>query len=166
MSSAFLTLGGNVAPRQQYLRKALQALQEITIITSIAPLYESEAYGERDQPAFLNSAVLLQTDASPRELLAILKEIEAKIGRKQRYRWGPREIDLDIIFYDQQIVSEHALQIPHPDFRNRRFVLQPLVDLNPDFSAPDTHQTLQQLLDACPDQSQLRLINANWYTAS
>lgn len=158
----FIALGSNVEPRQLFLIQAIDRLKTIGNIVKIAPLYESEAYGETEQQAFLNSAILLETALTPQALLASLKRIEKILGRQKRYRWGPREIDLDIIFYDQQIVSQNDLEIPHPDYRNRRFVLQPLVDLNAHFVAPDSKKTLFQLLKECHDETRIQQLKLEW----
>lgn len=162
MTAAYLALGSNLEPRELYLSRAISRLKALGNIQKIAPLYQSEPYGVTDQPQFLNSAVLLETELSPRELLHALKKIEQDLGRRKRRRWGPREIDIDIIFYGDKIIRESDLHIPHDDYRNRRFVLQPLRDLRPELTAPDTHETLRQLLKDCPDKSRLTLIKKLW----
>ncbi|MEZ4747908.1 MAG: 2-amino-4-hydroxy-6-hydroxymethyldihydropteridine diphosphokinase [Calditrichia bacterium] len=164
MSRAFLALGSNVPPRLTFLRRAIAKIREIGEIQHIAALYESEPFGVRQQPGFLNSAIDIETQLSPEDLLKAVKSIEEKTGRKQRFRWGPREIDIDIIFYGQQLVNLPDLQIPHPDYRQRRFVLQPLCDIAADVVAPDARQTLHQLLENCPDTALLRHLQTNWTT--
>jgi 2-amino-4-hydroxy-6-hydroxymethyldihydropteridine diphosphokinase len=162
MIPVYLALGSNIEPREIYLSQAVKQLKMLGKIKKIAPLYESEPYGVADQPSFLNTAVLLETDISPLDLLRALKSIEHKLGRRNRYRWGPREIDIDIIFYGEKIIREKDLHIPHYDYQNRCFVLQPLMDLQPDFEAPDIHRPLSELYQDCPDNSQLKLLKKVW----
>ncbi len=165
MKQVFLALGSNIAPRQKFISQTIQALGELGIVERISPLYESLAYGESGQANFINCALIFRTNLMPAELLNTLKKIEIKMGRKKRYRWGPREIDIDIIFFEQQIVEQPGLIIPHADYQNRRFVLQPLADVAPDFIAPDTGLSLQLALQKCPDASPLILIESNYSAA-
>jgi len=163
MADAFIALGSNLGNRLHHLIASVDLLRSTEKIISIAPLYESSAYGYTEQPMFLNSAIMLQTTAEPLVLLERLKEIEKQVGRKQRIRWGPREIDLDIVFYDQLIMRNDRLTIPHPDFQNRRFVLQPLTDMAPGFISPLHQKTLLQLLNVCTDTTKLILTSTEWY---
>lgn len=164
MSAVYIALGSNLEPREYYLRQAVGQLGKLGKIMKVSRLYESDPYGVTEQPAFLNSALILKTGLPPRQLLPALKAIEQQVGRRKRQRWGPREIDLDIIFYGDLVVREENLHIPHYDYRNRRFVLQPLAELEPNFIAPDTGQPLQQALQECPDQTRLRLYKTDWAT--
>lgn len=162
MSAAYIALGSNLEPREYYMRQAVRRLGKLGKILKIGRLYESDPYGVTEQPAFLNSALILETALPPRELLPALKAIEQRLGRRKRQRWGPREIDLDIIFYGDMVVREENLHIPHDDYRNRRFVLQPLAELEPDFVAPGSGRTLRQALQDCPDQTRLKLYKTDW----
>lgn len=164
MVTVYLALGSNLGERQAYMQRAVQEMAALGCTERIAPLYESAPYGERAQPAFLNSALGLATSLTPQALLNGLKTIEQKLGRKARRRWGPREIDLDIIFFGQEMVQEAGLTIPHYDYRRRRFVLQPLADIAPDFIAPDTRLPLWRLLADCPDTTPLKPLQNNWMT--
>jgi len=157
---AFLALGSNVAPRQKFLASAIQSLGDLGVVARLSPLYESRAYGERDQADFLNCALIFRTGLTPDDLLSGLKAIEKKLGRKKRYRWGPREIDIDVIFFEREMIDRPGLKIPHADYQNRRFVLQPLADIAPDFIAPDSGFSLQTALQKCPDASPLILISS------
>lgn len=165
MKRAFLALGSNVAPRQKFLANAIQSLNDLGVVERISPLYESQAYGESNQANFLNGALILRTGLTPVDLLSGVKKIEKKLGRKERYRWGPREIDIDIIFFEREMIDQPGLKIPHADYQNRRFVLQPLVDIAPDFIAPDSGFSLQATLQKCPDASPLILIESNYSAA-
>ncbi len=155
MNLVYLALGANIAPRIDYLLLAVQKLSSLGKGMHCAPLYKSEPYGVADQPWFLNTAAALHTKLSPAALLEAVKEIEQAVGRIPRYRWGPREIDIDILLFNQEIYRDPALQIPHADLPNRRFVLQPLVDLNPNLWTPGIEKNVAELLAECPDQSRL-----------
>lgn len=163
MIPVFIALGSNIEPRLQYLSSAIDQLQTLGKVKKIAPLYRSSAYGVKEQSYFLNSACILSTNFLPLDLLKALKDIEGKIGRKERFHWGPREIDLDIIFYSNETVEEEELVIPHPDYKNRRFVLQPLADMEADYSPPGETKNLSQLLDECQDKTHIKLETKNWY---
>ena len=119
MADVYIALGSNIGDRKRHLLKAINKIHSIGEIISIAPLYLSSAYGFFEQPDFYNSIVLLKTKLEPLKLLNKLKLIEVEVGRKNRIRWGPREIDLDIIFYNQEIIETNELTVPHPDFKNQ-----------------------------------------------
>ncbi len=163
MSETYLALGSNLGDRKQYLVNAVNYLKSIGVLLLNAGLYETGAYGFTEQPAFLNSALLLDTHLNPLDLLNQLKNIENMTGRKQRHRWGPREIDLDIIFYENQVIQTRELTIPHPDFQNRRFVLQPLMDIAPNFISPAQNKTVSQLFKDCRDSTRVQRIAKEWY---
>lgn len=163
MKPVFIALGSNIEPRLQYLSSAIDQLQALGTVKKIAPLYRSSAYGVKEQSYFLNSACLLNTNFLPLDLLKALKDIERKIGRKERFHWGPREIDLDIIFYNNETVEKEELVIPHPDYKNRRFVLQPLADMEAEYSPPGETRNLSRLLLECPDSTHIKLETKNWY---
>jgi 2-amino-4-hydroxy-6-hydroxymethyldihydropteridine diphosphokinase len=163
MTPAFIALGSNVEPRLNYLTAAIHRLQALGKIIAIAPLYRSSAYGVEDQADFLNSACILNTNFLALDLLNSLKDIEEKLGRKKRFRWGPREIDLDIIFYDKQVIEKDKLVIPHQDYKNRIFVIKPLCDLDANFIPPGEDKNLAQLLAECTDKTQIKLEAENWW---
>lgn len=163
MIPVYIALGCNVEPRLKYLTSAIDLLQALGTITKIASLYRSSAYGVEDQPDFFNSACLLNTNFLPLDLLKALKDIEKKAGRKERFHWGPREIDLDIIFYNNKIINEKELIVPHSDYKNRRFVLQPLAEIAEDFISPGESKNLHELLQECPDKTHINLEIRNWY---
>jgi 2-amino-4-hydroxy-6-hydroxymethyldihydropteridine diphosphokinase len=162
MNRVYLALGSNLAPRLTHLSRAIHALNDIGKIEKIGGVYESAPIDGSLQPRFLNSAVLLQTPLSAAALLSAVKNIETMIGRMARYVWGPREIDIDIIFYNDHNVKSNGLQIPHYAYAQRRFVLQPLCDLAPDFKPPDRQESLSELLAACPDKNLLTQILISW----
>jgi 2-amino-4-hydroxy-6-hydroxymethyldihydropteridine diphosphokinase len=163
MAKVCIALGSNLGDRRENFIRALKKFITFGKILSIAPLYRSEAYGYKEQPDFFNSVVILETELKPKILLDKLKEIEKTIGRKQRRRWGPREIDLDIIFYDREVMESKKLTVPHPDFHNRKFVLKPLVDVAPDYLPPLHTLKIWQILEECKDNTNVVMIEKNWY---
>lgn len=162
MTRVFLALGSNIEPRLDYLQSAVARLGNTGIVHKIAPLYGSKPSGYEEQADFYNSACIFETDVTPTNLLRSVKEIEKASGRTERFRWGPREIDIDIIFYGDLILREKELCIPHKEYLKRRFVMQPLVDLAEGFVPPGESTTLKQLLQNCPDKSELELIMSEW----
>lgn len=150
MAIVYLALGSNIGDSQDYLCKTQALLLPLLSAAVSAPLYVSKAVGFKDQADFLNTVVRGQTTLSPEELLAAVKLIEQKIGRIERFRWGPREIDIDIIFYDSLIMHKDNLVLPHPRLAEREFVLRPLCDLCKDFIDPQSKQMVQTLLAKLP----------------
>jgi len=146
VEKVFLGIGSNVGERIVYIKKAVNLLSEILNDIQTAHLYLSKAVGFEDQPDFVNTVVSGYTYLSPCELLKKIKEIEKKVGRIERFRWGPREIDIDILFYGNNIIEEENLIIPHPRIQERDFVLKPLSDLDPDFIHPVLKKTVKELL--------------------
>jgi 2-amino-4-hydroxy-6-hydroxymethyldihydropteridine diphosphokinase len=152
MSPVYLLIGGNMGDRMEYLQLATNAIhQQAGRIISRSAIYETEAWGLTNQDKFLNQALCIETLLSPKELLQILLQIEQDLGRKRETRYGPRIIDIDILFYGQEIISEPHLKIPHPEIQNRRFALQCLDDIAPEFRHPVLHKTIAQLLAECAD---------------
>ena len=141
VTPVLVALGSNVGDRVGHIQAAIALLRKGMNIQGISPLYRTAPMYVTDQPEFLNGALLAETDFSPRDLLKLLKETEAEVGRMTRDRNGPREIDLDLIAYGAAAYlfgDDHRtiLQIPHPKTAERRFVLQPLNDIAPDFLLP------------------------------
>ncbi|MBC5815369.1 MAG: 2-amino-4-hydroxy-6-hydroxymethyldihydropteridine diphosphokinase [Candidatus Eremiobacteraeota bacterium] len=130
MHSAAIAIGSNLGNPAQNVRKAISALRGVGDLTAVSRLYRSEPWGEENQPQFINAVVLISTTLEPRELLTALQEIEREMGRTPTYKWGPRIIDLDIVYYDDISVDEPDLKIPHPHFRERSFVLVPLAEID------------------------------------
>jgi 2-amino-4-hydroxy-6-hydroxymethyldihydropteridine diphosphokinase len=148
MNPVYLSLGTNLGDRFANLQRAVEHLQKHLTVTAVSPVYATEAWGVTDQPSFLNACVAALTELSPRELLNVIKEIEREMGRTPTRHWGPRLIDIDIIFYSHQVVSEPDLTIPHPHVAERAFVLAPLADIIPNFVHPLTGESVQAMLDA------------------
>jgi len=152
MPIIYLALGTNLGHRRQNLQDALQQLPPTVTITTISRLYETKAAYVEDQPDFLNMVLKGQTELSPAMLLAYLKTLEIKIGRQKTFRYGPRQLDLDILFYDDVVLDTPGLQIPHPRLAERGFVLHPLHDVASDFQHPILGKTIQQLVGELPSE--------------
>ena len=149
----YLALGTNLGDRQQNLKQALQKLPPQITVLNTSRLYETAPAYVIDQPAFLNMALKGQTNLSPEELLIYLKHIEDEMGRQQTIRYGPRIIDLDILFFDDWVLNTPDLQIPHPRLAERGFVLYPLADIAANLVHPVYHKTVKELLDALPEDA-------------
>lgn len=136
---AYLGLGVNLGDRAAALRGAIKRLASTPdlAVKRIASWVESEPVGPADQPTYLNTVVEVQTSLTPHELLTVARTIERKLGRRQRQRWGPREMDIDLLLYGDDVVGTNDLVVPHPELWNRLFVVRPLAELRPDLSSPN-----------------------------
>ena len=143
----FLGLGSNVGNKKQNLEKAIKKMGEKISMISVSKFYETEPWGYKDQDKFLNVAVSGKTKLTPMQLLNFVEQIEKEIGRIKRFKWGPREIDVDILFYDDFIYKNKFITIPHPFIQEREFVLKPLMDLDPNFVHPVFKKTVRQLCE-------------------
>lgn len=148
-AQAIIALGSNIPPREASLRTALERVDQLplTAVVGCSRLYETAPVGGPPQGLFLNAAALIETSLLPAELLDRLLRIEKKQGRRRTVQNGPRTIDLDIIFYNDLIVDEPGLSIPHPRFDERGFVLQPLADIIPRFIDPRSKEKVSDLLE-------------------
>ena len=134
---AAIGLGSNLGDRARHIGDAVAALADIGSLVRVSSLYETAPVGGPRQGRYLNSVVLVDTDLSPEELLQRCLEIERGHGRERRERWGPRTLDLDVLLYGDLAVSGDSLTIPHPRMTQRRFVLEPLLEVWPDAALPD-----------------------------
>lgn len=148
--TAYLGLGSNLGDREDNLRRALSLLGERGEVTSISSVYETEPWGYAEQPSFLNMACGFRTNLSPRELLALAQDVEARLGRVPTVRYGPRTMDVDILLYGDLVVDTTALQIPHPGIPERAFVLAPLAEIAPDAEHPVLRRTIGAMLEDAP----------------
>ncbi|MBI5573214.1 MAG: 2-amino-4-hydroxy-6-hydroxymethyldihydropteridine diphosphokinase [Elusimicrobia bacterium] len=137
MMTIFLGLGSNKGDRKKNILKAIKLLKKSgQKVLRLSELRETKPYGYKKQKKFLNAVAKLKTKLLPSELLELCKKIEKKIGRTKSFRWGPREIDVDILFYGKKVIKNKKLTIPHSDLHNRNFILIPLVEIAPNFVHP------------------------------
>jgi 2-amino-4-hydroxy-6-hydroxymethyldihydropteridine diphosphokinase len=125
----FLSLGSNLGDRRAYLRDAVESLPDVV---AVSPVYETDPVGGPEQSAYLNVVVELETDLEPNDLLSVCHRIESAANRVRDERWGPRTLDIDIVWMDGVRIDDERLTIPHPRWKDRRFVLLPMRDLAPD----------------------------------
>ncbi len=142
----YLALGSNLGDRLANLQHAAASLPPQVTVLRASSVYETEPWGYRDQPAFLNQVLEVRTDLAPNALLWHLKRIEQKLGRRPTFRYGPRLVDLDILFYGDQVIDLPGLAVPHPRLAERAFVLVPLAELAPALRHPITGLTIQEML--------------------
>lgn len=156
-TEVFLGLGSNVGNRVKYLNTAIEALHQINEIDMVArsKFYVAPPWGNTEQRAFVNAVVKVTTSLTPRMLLETIKNIEQKIGRTSCEKWGPREIDIDILLYGEESVESPDLRIPHEHLSTRAFVLVPLLELAPDLMHPEKGITLRDLLDRLPETTKI-----------
>lgn len=156
MVVVFLGLGTNLGSRAENLTAAREQLAARLRVLRASSVYETEPWGFREQPAFLNQVVQAETDLSPARLLRYLKRLEKQLGRTKSFRYGPRLIDIDILFYAQSVINTRRLQIPHPRLPERAFVLVPLAEIAPEFVHPVLRRTVSELLLDCPDKESVK----------
>jgi 2-amino-4-hydroxy-6-hydroxymethyldihydropteridine diphosphokinase len=154
--TVYLALGANLGDREQNLRAALAQIRVFVNITRVSSVYETEPWGVRDQPWFLNLICTGTTTLSPVDVLRRAKKIENEMGRAEGIRFGPRPIDIDILFYDRLIELSPALTIPHPRLHERAFVLVPLAEIAPDLVHPRFRVTIRALLDRLESNEEVR----------
>ena len=141
----YLSLGSNIGNRRKNLELAVKELENNNIkLIKLSSLYETKPVGPK-QRNFYNIAGNFITDFNPQDLLKVIKDIEKKLGRKKTYHWGPRIIDIDILFYGTQIIKSDNLIIPHKEIQNREFVLVPLKEISPEFVHPVYKKTITML---------------------
>jgi 2-amino-4-hydroxy-6-hydroxymethyldihydropteridine diphosphokinase len=151
-----LSLGSNLGNRYIYL---LQAIASIDVLfntkSTVAPFYETPPWGDTHQSSFINTAIVLYTDISASQCLVLLQSIEKSIGRTKTRKWGPRCIDIDIIFYNTETLEIKDLNIPHLRMHERAFVIKPITDLSPNFIHPTLKKTMLHLLSEIEDDTTL-----------
>lgn len=152
MNNVFLLLGSNLGDRKLSLQQALMHIAyDVGPTGRISSIYETQSWGKTDEPDYLNMVVELETDLSAHTILTKILAIEQVMGRKREEKWGSRIIDIDILYYNQDIISEPGLSVPHPELHKRRFTLEPLAEIAPDFTHPALKKSNLQLKNELKD---------------
>jgi 2-amino-4-hydroxy-6-hydroxymethyldihydropteridine diphosphokinase len=152
MNKTYLLLGSNMGNSQQQLSMAIKNItRQVGKVTRKSKLYVTAAWGNSNQPDFLNQVIIVETKLTALQVIEVILNIEIKMGRVRTTKNAPRIIDIDILFFNKEIIAEENLDVPHPQIQNRRFVLIPLNELSPNFKHPVLNKTMHQLLKICPD---------------
>lgn len=151
-------LGGNKGDRKILLRRAVAALRGHFEVLRVSEIYETAAWGGVAKGDFLNQLAIISTEKSPEEVLGIIQGIEADLGRTREEPWGDRTMDIDIVYFGEQVIDTPQLKIPHPFIAQRKFVLVPLAALLPEKTHPVSGKSSREMLEACQDGSEVR-----WY---
>lgn len=155
------SLGSNVGNRSDFLNQGICKLDKIfneNLFFLQSKVFETEPWGMENQPGFLNQIIIVESgNWAPREVLEKCLEIEKELGRVRMEKWGPRTLDIDILFFDNKIVNELDLVIPHPEIQNRRFILAPLASIDPQFIHPILNKSILQLLEECTDPLSVKI---------
>lgn len=158
-SGIFLLLGSNEGDRMSHLERAADAIVQLPVsVIRKSQIYQTAAWGLEDQPDFYNQVLQVNTELDPFELLSRLQQIEQGLGRVRTQKWGPRIIDIDILLYNDEIINESRLQIPHPGIPSRRFTLVPLNEIAPKLFHPKEKKTIERLLKECQDTLGVTLV--------
>jgi 2-amino-4-hydroxy-6-hydroxymethyldihydropteridine diphosphokinase len=153
MHKIFLALGSNVGNKKDNIQNAIKLLKDYVYNVEIAPFYISKAVGYEAQDDFVNTVIKGYTQLDPFELLKVVKNIEKEVGRIYRFHWGPREIDIDILFFDEVVINTENLKIPHPRLHERDFVLLPLKDLDENLIHPILNKSVKDLVKELKEKS-------------
>jgi 2-amino-4-hydroxy-6-hydroxymethyldihydropteridine diphosphokinase len=154
MDRVFLQSGSNLGDRKGYLEFAIRELRNNSTISRVSSIYESDAWGFKSKSAFLNQCIEINTHLKPLELLNFIKETELKAGRKtESENYKDRELDIDILFYGDEIILTKNLEIPHPRLHLRAFTLKPMAEIAPEFIHPVFKESIEELFRKCPDKS-------------
>ena len=171
MVEVYISLGSNLGDREAFIRSSLEALRGLpdSEVRKVSSLYETAPVGRTDQPRFLNAVVEMRTGLQMRELWEYMQRIERELGRMRGERWGPRRMDLDLILYGDRVVVEEDLVVPHPRYRERAFVLVPLLEIEPGLMDPVSGRGVREFLEEqCAGQevtlylSKERLVIGDW----
>jgi 2-amino-4-hydroxy-6-hydroxymethyldihydropteridine diphosphokinase len=166
MTAAHIALGTNLGDRAYNLRTALELLAQTAdiSITAVSAIYETAPVGGPEQAPYLNACAALSTELPPTSLLLMMLDIEEKMGRVRKVRWGPRIIDLDLLLYGEIMMNTPLLELPHPRMSERDFVLIPLADIAPDLNIPGLNRTVAMILASRPDNEDVKLfLPTGWF---
>ncbi|MGP4078166.1 2-amino-4-hydroxy-6-hydroxymethyldihydropteridine diphosphokinase [Halobacillus sp. K22] len=152
MNTAYIALGSNISKREEFLKNAVESIEDhpdITVVLKSA-VYETAPVGYTDQNDFLNMVIQIETSLPPLQLLDHCQSIEKELGRKRVVKWGPRTIDLDILLYNQENMNAERLILPHPHMQERAFVMVPLAEVNPKVTIPFIAKQVEEILEDLP----------------
>lgn len=159
--NVYLSLGSNMGDKRANITAALGLINKhIGKIAKKSHLYETQPWGVEGQDPFLNIMVMSNTTLEPRALLEAITKIERELGRERKEKWGPRVIDIDIIFYGKRVIRDKGLEIPHPEMHKRAFVLVPMMEIDPEFEHPVFKAAMDMLYMDCEDQSDVVMLDA------
>ena len=164
MARVYLGLGSNVGDRYKFITSAIEGIEKIqgNNLISKSSVYETEPWGNKEQNKFLNSVVEVDANLEPLKLFRELKRVEKKLGRVKNIKWAEREIDIDILFYDDDIILNDTIEIPHHEIENRRFVLVPLEEIASNFIHPVFNKTISELLKTTDDISEVNMYDCTY----
>jgi 2-amino-4-hydroxy-6-hydroxymethyldihydropteridine diphosphokinase len=159
MNDVFLLLGSNLGDRQLFLKTAIEYIEtEVAPVLKISSVYETQSWGKTDAPDYLNQVIFLKTGLPARAILQKILNIEIILGRQREEKWGSRTIDIDILFYGQEIIDEPGLHIPHPELHKRRFTLEPLAEIAPGWIHPLLKKNILQLKTELNDDLNVKML--------
>jgi 2-amino-4-hydroxy-6-hydroxymethyldihydropteridine diphosphokinase len=158
MNTIFLQLGSNLGDRLSFLNRSENLIEEfIGKLEKRSLVYESTPWGVKNQENFLNSVIIVKSNLSAEDILEKCQEIERKLEREKKEKWGERTIDIDILFYNKEVIEKENLKVPHPLISERRFVLIPLNEINSEFIHPQKKETISELLKKCNDTEVVKI---------
>lgn len=158
LHEVYISLGSNIGDKKSNLQKAIALISIKCEVVAQSSLYETAPWGNINQDNFVNQVIYLKTLYSPKNLMTFLLAVESEMGRIREDKWGPRTIDLDILFYDDVIIDEEKLKVPHPQISARKFILTPMAELSQSLIHPVLNKTINSLLAECSDNSEVKLI--------
>lgn len=158
--NTYLCIGSNVGNRAANLRDAIVLLEKnVGKVAKKSHVCETQPWGEPNQDLFLNQVVMLNTTLDPRDLLDKISRIERDLGRERKEKWGPRVIDIDILFYGKRVIRDKGLEIPHPELHKRAFVLVPMMEIAGEFEHPVLNKPIDELYMVCEDNSEVVILD-------